>query len=90
MTNSIRVGLYRPPGNRKLAFGGASTAFEPVLYIGLDSNGSNTGWIGFEKIKLPRQYGGADPYKVKIEYRIEAGVKFYDVHSKIDNTEETF
>jgi len=53
--------MQKPPGNRKLAFGGASTAFEPVLYIGLDSNGSNTGWIGFEKIKLPRQYGGRRP-----------------------------
>ncbi len=78
------VAMQKPPGERKLAFGGASTAFEPSLYIGMESNGSNTGWIGFEKIKLPRQYGGVDPYAIKIEYRIESGVKFYDVHDKID------
>jgi hypothetical protein len=77
------VAMQKPPGERKLAFGGASTAFEPALYIGMESNGSNTGWVGFEKIKIPRQYGGVDPYKVKIEYRISSGVEFYDVHQKI-------
>jgi hypothetical protein len=78
------VAMQKPPGERKLAFGGASTAFEPSLYMGMDSNGSNTGWLGFEKIKLPRLYGGTDPYQVKIEYRIESGVKFYDIHPKIN------
>ncbi len=78
------VAMQKPPGNRKLAFGGASTAFEPALYLGMDSNGSNTGWIGFEKIKLPRMYGGDDPYQIKIEYRIKSGVEFYDIHRKIE------
>ncbi len=78
------VAMQKPPGSRKLAFGGASTAFEPALYLGMDSNGSNTGWIGFEKIKLPKLYGGDDPYHVKIEYRIKGGVEFYDVHTKLD------
>lgn len=76
------VAMQKPPGERKLAFGGASTAFEPALYIGMESNGSNTGWIGFEKIKIARPYGGQDPYSIKIEYRIKNGVTFYDVHEK--------
>jgi len=78
------VAMQKPPGSRKLAFGGASTAFEPALYMGMDSNGSNTGWLGFEKIKIPRLYGGGDPYQTKIEYRIESGVIFYDVQTKIE------
>ncbi len=78
------VAMQKPPGERKLAYGGAATAFEPSLYIGMESNGTNTGWIGFEKIKLPTQYGGVDPSKVKIEYRIRAGVEFYEVHEKIE------
>ena len=78
------VAMQKPPGERKLAFGGAGTAFEPSLYVGMESNGSNTGWIGFEKIKIPRQYGGVDPYKVKIEYRIDSGATFYDIHEKIE------
>ena len=77
------VAMQKPPGERKLAFGGASTAFEPSLYLGMDSNGSNTGWLGFEKIKIPRFYGGTDPYNIKIEYRINDGVEFYDIHEKI-------
>ncbi len=79
------VAMQKPPGERKLAFGGAATAFEPSLYIGMESNGSNTGWVGFEKIKIPRQFGGVDPYKVKIEYRIGAGVEFYGIHEKIED-----
>lgn len=78
------IAMQKPPGERKLAFGGAGTAFEPSLYIGMESNGSDTGWIGFEKIKLARQYGGVDPYKVKIEYRINSGVEFFDVHDRIE------
>ena len=78
------VAMQKPPGERKLAFGGAGTAFEPSLYVGMESNGSNTGWIGFEKIKIPRRYDGVDPYKVKIEYRIKEGVEFYDIHEKIE------
>jgi hypothetical protein len=78
------VAMQKPPGERKLAFGGASTAFEPSLYIGMDSNGNNTGWIGFEKVKIPRLYGGVDPHSMKIEYRIRNGVEFYDVKEKIE------
>ncbi len=82
-TGIVVVAMQKPPGERKLAFGGAATAFEPSLYIGMESNASNIGWVGFEKIKIPRLYGGTDPYRVKIEYRIKAGVEFYDVHEKI-------
>jgi hypothetical protein len=77
------VAMQKPPGERKLAFGGASTAFEPSLYVGMDSNGTNTGWLGFEKIKIPRMYGGVDPHQIKIEYRIKEGVEFYDIHEKL-------
>lgn len=78
------VAMQKPPGERKLAFGGASTAFEPSLYIGMESSGSNIGWVGFEKIKIPRMYGGSDPYKIKIEYRIKGGVIFDDVRERIE------
>lgn len=78
------VAMQKPPGERKLAFGGASTAFEPALYIGMESNGSNKGWIGFEKIKIPRLYGGCDINVAKIEYRIKAGVEFYDIIEKLN------
>jgi len=83
-TGIVVVAMQKPPGERKLAFGGASTAFEPALYLGMESNGANTGWIGFEKIKIVRAYGGQDPYSVKIEYRIKNGVIFYDVHEKYE------
>jgi len=73
------VAMQKPPGERKLAFGGASTAFEPSLYIGLESNGSAMGWAGFEKIKIVRTYGGEDPYSLKVNYRIRGGVEFYDI-----------
>jgi hypothetical protein len=76
------VAMQKPPGERKLAYGGAGTAFEPTLYVGMESNGSNTGWIGFEKIKIPRLYAGSDPYTAKIEYRIKQGVQFYDIREK--------
>ncbi len=76
------VAMQKPPGERKLAFGGASTAFEPSLYLGMESTGSNSGWLGFEKIKIVRGYGGIDPYSVKIEYRIKSGVEFYDIKEK--------
>ena len=75
--------MQKPPGERKLAFGGASTAFEPSLYIGMESNGSNQGWVGFEKIKIARNYGGEDPYALKVYYRIKGGVEFYDINNKI-------
>lgn len=82
------VAMQKPPGERKLAFGGASTAFEPALYLGMESNGSNTGWIGFEKIKIVRGYGGLDPYRMKVYYKINNGVEFYDVRHRIEGEDE--
>lgn len=76
------VAMQKPPGERKLAFGGASTAFEPSLYIGMESNGANTGWVGFEKIKIPTGYGGWDWTSTKIYYRIEQGITFTDIEEK--------
>ena len=67
------VAMQKPPGDRKLAFGGASTAFEPTLYISMDN-----GWAGFEKVKVPKL--ATDPYSVRIEFRIENGVNFTEVH----------
>ena len=67
------VAMQKPPGDRKLAFGGASTAFEPTLYISMDN-----GWVGFEKVKVPKLE--ADPYNLRIEFRLENGVNFVDVH----------
>ncbi len=78
------VAMQKPPGDRKLAFGGAATAFEPTLYVGMESNGNNMGWLGFEKIKIQKGYGGVDPYNLKIYYRIKDGVEFYDIHNRTD------
>lgn len=66
------VAVQKPPG-RKLAFGGPGTAFEPSLYISMD-----TGYLEFEKIKIPRILD-YDPYSVKIKFRISKGVNFDDV-----------
>lgn len=74
------VAMQKPKGERKLAFGGGSTAFEPTLYMGMESTSRNTGWIAFEKIKIVRNYGGFDPYNIKITYRLEHGVEFSDMH----------
>lgn len=71
------VAMQKPPGDRKLAFGGASTAFEPALYVGMDNN-----WLGFEKIKIPKIMD-VDPYILKIRYRIAKGVNFYDIMEEI-------
>jgi len=77
------VAMQKPPGERKLAFGGASTAFEPSLYIGMESTSANSGWVGFEKIKITRNYGAVDPYTMKVHYKLRHGVEFWDVHNKI-------
>ncbi len=71
------VAMQKPPGERKLAFGGASTAFEPMLYICMDK-----GVLSFEKIKVPKilEY---DPYSVKIKFKIARGVNFWDIHEEI-------
>ena len=76
------VAMQKPPGERKLAFGGAATAFEPALYIAMESNGAHTGWVGFEKIKIPTGYGGWDWSAMKVYYRIEQGVTFCDIEEK--------
>ncbi len=78
------VAMQKPPGGRMLAFGGASTAFEPSLYIGMETTGNYTGWIGFEKVKIAKGYGGYDLSKLKIDYRIEYGAKFVDVKERIE------
>ncbi len=67
------VAMQKPPGERKIAFGGASTAFEPTLYIGMDKD-----TLGFEKIKIPKIID-YDPYSLKIDFKIARGVKFYDI-----------
>ena len=72
------VAMQKPPGERKVAFGGASTAFEPTLYIGMDKD-----VLGFEKIKVPKIVD-IDPYALKIEFKIAKGVNFYDVHEIVE------
>jgi len=67
------VAMQKPPGARKLAFGGAATAFEPSLYIAMDET------ISFEKIKVPKILD-RDPYSLKIQYTIYKGVNFHDIH----------
>ncbi len=74
------VAMQKPPG-RKLAFGGASTAFEPSLYISMDK-----GYLEFEKIKIPRLLT-IDPYSMKIRFKIEKGVNFLDIHEEITSME---
>jgi len=71
------VAMQKPPGDRKLAFGGASTAFEPTLYLGMDKDS-----LGFEKIKIPK-LTDIDPYSLKLEFKIKNGVNFQDVHEVI-------
>ncbi len=72
------VAMQKPPGQRKLAFGGAATAFEPALYIAMDDT------ISFEKIKVPK-ITEHDPYHLKIEFKISKGVNFYEVHEVFES-----
>jgi len=72
------VAMQKPPGDRKVAFGGASTAFEPTLYVGMDKN-----VLGIEKIKVPK-ITDIDPYSLKIEFNIRDGVTFCGVREIID------
>jgi hypothetical protein len=74
------VMMQKPQGDRKLAFGGGSTAFEPSLYMGMDD-----GWLGFEKVKVPKILNYSI-YDLKIKFKISQGVKFVDVHKEIDGT----
>ncbi len=71
------VAMQKPPGDRKLAFGGAATAFEPSLYVWMDKN-----TLGFEKIKVPK-ITSIDPYELKIKYSIYKGAKFYNVKEEV-------
>ena len=72
------VAMQKPPGDRKLAFGGASTAFEPTLYVGMDKD-----VLGFEKIKVPKIVD-IDPYALKIQFKIKNGVNFVDIHEVVE------
>ncbi len=72
------VSMQKPPGERKLAFGGAATAFEPSLYLGMDKD-----VIGFEKIKVPK-ITTFDPYHLKISFKIKNGVNFIDVNETVE------
>ena len=72
------VAMQKPPGDRKIAFGGASTAFEPTLYIGMDKD-----VLGFEKIKVPK-IANIDPYSLKIQFKITKGVNFEEIHEVIE------
>jgi len=78
LNNGIAVvAMQKPPGDRKLAFGGASTAFEPTLYIGMDKN-----TLGFEKIKVPKLLN-IDPYAVEVTFLLKNGVNFTEVHEEV-------
>ena len=69
----IAVVAMQKPQGRKLAFGGASTAFEPSLYISMEKS-----YLEFEKVKIPKQ--DKDWSTIKIEFKIARGVNFYEVH----------
>ncbi len=72
------VAMQKPPGERKLAFGGPGTAFEPSLYVAMDKD-----VLGFEKIKIPKILD-YDPYAVKIQFKLKNGVNFYERHEVIE------
>lgn len=67
------VGMQKPTGERKIAYGGESTAWEPTLYIAIDK-----GYASFVKIRTPKILD-PDPYKTKITYHIRKGVNFTDI-----------
>jgi hypothetical protein len=72
------VNMQKPKGERKLAFGGGATAFEPTLYLSMDSISKDAGYVRFEKIKVVKPCS-CDPYTLKINYKINYGVNFTDV-----------
>jgi hypothetical protein len=72
------VAMQKPPGERKLAFGGASTAFEPSLYIAMDKN-----VLSFEKIKVAKPTT-IDLDFLKIQFRLKNGANFYDIHEVVE------
>lgn len=71
------VAMQKPPGDRKLAYGGAGTAFEPSLYVGM-----NNDVLGFEKIKVPKLLDYS-PYDVKVTFKCYDGVNFTEVHEEV-------
>jgi len=74
----IAIAMMQKPPGRKLAFGGAGTAFEPSLYISMDD-----GYLEFEKIKIPKILS-YDPYSIKIRFSINKGVNFLNVHTEVE------
>lgn len=69
------VAMQKPPGMRRLAFGGAATAFEPTLYLSIDK-----GYIGFEKVKFPKpEYLSMDFNTLKVEFELSKGVNFNNI-----------
>lgn len=74
------VTMQKPPG-RRLAFGGASTAFEPTLYVCIEKKEGKYE-LEFEKIKVPKQLE-IDPYQLKIQFTIRRGVNLENVHKII-------
>jgi len=72
------VAMQKPPGDRKLAFGGAATAFEPTVYVSIDKDG-----LRFEKIKVPKLMD-IDPYRTRITFRIKHGVNFEDISTVVE------
>ena len=82
--NGITVLAMQKPKGRKIAFGGDSTAWEPALYIYMEPTGTYQGYVGFEKIKVAKGYGGIDWKAIRIDYRIEYGAKFVDVKERLE------
>ncbi len=72
------IAMQKPPGERKLAFGGASTAFEPSLYLSMDSISKHRSYVAFEKFKVIKPLD-FDPYQLKIEFDIDYGVHLNNV-----------
>ena len=70
LTTGIAVIAMQKPPNRKIAFGGGSTAWEPSMYLSIDR-----GYIEFEKIKAPKHMN-FDPYKMRQYFTIHKGVNF--------------
>ena len=75
--NKLRTGIaivaMQKPMGRDIAFGGESTAWEPMLYISIGN-----GYAKFTKIKVPR-FDEVDPYRIRFTFKIKKGVHFTDV-----------
>ena len=74
--NGIAVVAMQKPSNRKIAFGGEGTAWEPSLYVAISKGRTRgEGVLEFEKIKAPKALD-YDPYLTKIYFTIHKGVNF--------------